>query len=323
MKILLTGVAGFIGSNILESWINHPKVERIVGLDNLSTGHLRNIEEFLSNPKFRFIEGDIRDPEICIKAAEGVDAICHQAALGSVPRSIEDPVTSHDVNVNGFINIIEAARRHGIKRVVYASSSSVYGDLEESPKVEERVGRVLSPYAATKMTNELYAEAYARNYDMTFIGLRYFNVFGPKQDPNGPYAAVIPLFIKAALTNTPPIINGDGTITRDFTPVSNVVQINTNALLGKLEIGRHYVWNVACGKTTDLNTLWKMIKEITGTKADAIHGPMRKGDILFSLADISRAKKEGSYEPDDDLMMGLRNTVVFYSNLSIIQQINN
>lgn len=267
----------------------------------------------MSHPKFSFIEGDIRDAEVCMRAAEGVDAICHQAALGSVPRSIDDPRTSHDVNVNGFINIIEAARTHGIKRIVYASSSSVYGDLEESPKVEDRVGKVLSPYAATKMTNELYAEAYARNYDMTFVGLRYFNVFGPKQDPNGPYAAVIPLFIKAALTNTPPVINGDGTITRDFTPVANVVQINTNALLNDLTIGRHYVWNVACGKTTDLNTLWKMIRQITGTQVDTIHGPMRKGDILYSLADINRARIEGNYNPDDDLLKGLKNTVEFYS----------
>ncbi|MFN3951086.1 MAG: NAD-dependent epimerase/dehydratase family protein [Thermaurantimonas sp.] len=312
MKILLTGVAGFIGSNILERLLQMSEIEHVVGLDNFVTGHLRNIEAFLNHPKFTFIEGDIRDLEICEKLVTGIDAICHQAALGSVPRSIEDPLTSHEVNVNGFINILEAARRHRVNRVVYASSSSVYGDLEESPKVEDRVGKVLSPYAATKMSNELYAEAYARNYEMTLVGLRYFNVFGPKQDPNGPYAAVIPLFIKAALSNTTPIINGDGTITRDFTPVSNVVQININALLNTLEISRHYIWNVACGQTTDLNVLWQMIKQITGADVDAVHGPVRKGDILYSLADISKAEEQGNYKPDSDLYEGLKRTVDYY-----------
>lgn len=312
MKILLTGVAGFIGANILEGLLQISEVEHVVGLDNLSTGHMKNIEEFLTHPKFTFIEGDIRDYDVCIKSVSGVDAVCHQAALGSVPRSIEDPLTSHDVNVNGFFNVLEASRRQGIRRLVYASSSSVYGDLEDSPKVEERVGKVLSPYAATKMCNELYAEAYARNYDMTLIGFRYFNVFGPKQDPYGPYAAVIPLFIKAALTNTIPVINGDGTITRDFTPVTNVVQININALTKPLPSGQHYVWNVACGQTTDLNTLWRLIKQITGTQVDAVHGPNRKGDILYSLADISKAEKQGNYRPDSDLYEGLKRTVEFY-----------
>ncbi len=312
MKILLTGAAGFIGSNILERLLQMNEIEHVTGLDNLSTGHLRNIEAFLNHPKFTFVEGDIRDFEVCEKSVDGADAVCHQAALGSVPRSIEDPLTSHEVNVNGFINILETARRLGVKRVVYASSSSVYGDLEESPKVEDRVGKVLSPYAATKMSNELYAEAYARNYDMTLVGLRYFNVFGPKQDPNGPYAAVIPLFIKAALSNTTPVINGDGTITRDFTPVSNVVQININALLNPLEISRHYIWNVACGQTTDLTALWQMIKQITGADVDAVHGPVRKGDILYSLADISKAEEQGNYKPDSDLYEGLKRTVDYY-----------
>lgn len=312
MKLLLTGCAGFIGSNLLEALIENPRISHIVGMDNLATGYLKNIEEYLRHPKFTFIEGDIRDFDTCYRATEGVDAICHQAALGSVPRSIEDPMTSHDVNVNGFLNVLEAARRRGVMRVVYASSSSVYGDLEESPKVEDRVGKVLSPYAATKMANELYAEAYARNYGITLVGLRYFNVFGPKQDPNGPYAAVVPLFIKAALTNTPPTINGDGTITRDFTPVSNVVQINTNALLVDLRSSRHYIWNVACGQTTNLNSLWSMIKSITGTTVDAVHGPIRKGDILYSLADVNRAISQGQYQPDADLLKGLKKTVDFY-----------
>ncbi len=242
-----------------------------------------------------------------MKACEGIDAVSHQAALGSVPRSIADPIASHNVNVNGFLNMLEAVRACGIKRFVYASSSSVYGDLNESPKVEVRVGKVLSPYAATKMANELYAEAYAKNYGLSIAGFRYFNVFGPRQDPNGPYAAVIPLFMKAALTNVPPTINGDGSITRDFTPVVNVVNINILGLMGNLDEGRHYVFNVACGATTDLLSIWNMIKEITGSTVDPVFGPVRKGDILFSLADVSHAKEVLGYEPDGDLKLALKN----------------
>ncbi|MBU3662751.1 MAG: NAD-dependent epimerase/dehydratase family protein [Bacteroidetes bacterium] len=312
MKILVTGGAGFIGSNLVESLLNNPKVGLVRVLDNLATGHLRNIQEFIDNSKFEFFEGDIRDKEICIKATIGIDAISHQAALGSVPRSIKDPITSHDVNVNGFLNILEAAKVNHVKRIVYASSSSVYGDLNESPKVEKRVGKVLSPYAATKMTNELYAEAYAKNYDMQIIGFRYFNVFGPKQDPEGPYAAVIPLFIKAALTNSSPLINGDGSITRDFTPVSNVVQLNATGLLKVMEGNFHHAINVACGQTTDLNVLWSMIKNIAGATVEANHGPNRKGDILFSLADITLAKEILDYKPDADLSSALSAAIEDY-----------
>jgi UDP-N-acetylglucosamine 4-epimerase len=312
MKILVSGGAGFIGSNLVESLINNPKVSLVRVLDNLATGHLRNIQEFMDNSKFEFLEGDIRDREICIKSCQGIDAISHQAALGSVPRSIKDPITSHDVNVNGFLNMLEAAKASNVKRFVYASSSSVYGDLNESPKVEKRVGKVLSPYAATKMTNELYAEAYAKNYDMQIIGFRYFNVFGPKQDPEGPYAAVIPLFIKAALTNSSPLINGDGTITRDFTPISNVVQLNSNGVLKAINGSFHHAINVACGQTTDLNTLWSMIKSIAGSTVEANHGPNRKGDILFSLADITLAKEILDYEPDSDLKSIMESTISDY-----------
>jgi UDP-N-acetylglucosamine 4-epimerase len=312
MRVLITGGAGFIGSNLVESFINNPKISYIRVLDNLATGHLKNIAEFIDKNKIEFIEGDIRDKSICFKACEGMDSVTHQAALGSVPRSIKDPITSHDVNVNGFLNMLEAAKANKVKRFVYASSSSVYGDLNESPKMEERVGKVLSPYAANKMANELYAEAYARNYEMTLVGLRYFNVFGPKQDPNGPYAAVIPMFIKSALQNVSPIINGDGTITRDFTPVTNVVKINTNAVLDNLDLGKHYVFNVACGKTTSLNQLWKMIKEVIGCEVDSIHGPNRKGDILFSLADIESARKELNYESESDIQESLTLTINYY-----------
>jgi UDP-N-acetylglucosamine 4-epimerase len=314
MKILVTGGAGFIGSNLVESLLNNPQVSFVRVLDNLATGHLRNIQEFIGNSKFEFLEGDIRDKDICIKACTGIDAISHQAALGSVPRSIKDPITSHDVNVNGFLNMLEAAKACNVKRFVYASSSSVYGDLNESPKVEKRVGKVLSPYAATKMINELYAESYSKNYDMQIFGFRYFNVFGPKQDPDGPYAAVIPLFIKAALTNSSPLINGDGTITRDFTPVINVVQLNSNGVLKEMEGSFHHAINVACGQTTDLNTLWNMIKDIAGATSNATHGPNRKGDIFFSLADISLAKEILDYMPDFDLKSSMQSTVADYKN---------
>ena len=306
MKILVTGGAGFIGSNLVEALLKRSDVELVRVLDNLATGHLHNIQEFMGLPNFEFMEGDICNIDDCFKACEGIDAVSHQAALGSVPRSIADPINSHNVNVNGFLNMLEAVRAKGIKRFVYASSSSVYGDLNESPKVETRVGKVLSPYAATKMTNELYAEAYAKNYNLTIAGFRYFNVFGPKQDPEGPYAAVIPLFMKAAKSNVPPTINGDGSITRDFTPVVNVVNMNILGLTGNLEGSKHYVFNVACGATTDLLSIWHMIKEITGSVVDPIFGAVRNGDILFSLADVSHAKEVLGYEPDGDLRKALK-----------------
>jgi len=313
MKILITGGAGFIGSNLVEALLQNKDISLVRVLDNLATGHLENLKEFQDNPKFEFVLGDIRKASDCLKACEGIDAISHQAALGSVPRSIADPITSHEVNVNGFLNLLEAARANNITRVVYASSSSVYGDSEISPKKEDVVGKVLSPYAATKMSNELYAEAYSKSYGMTLIGLRYFNVFGKKQDPNGPYAAVIPLFIKAALNNDSPTINGDGSITRDFTPVSNVTQINTSGLLSdKIELGRHYVFNVACGQMTDLSTLWNSIKNITQSSARATYGPNRKGDIFFSLADVSYATNILNYSPDSDIERALRSTVDYY-----------
>ena len=313
MKVLVTGGAGFIGSNLVEVLLQNESVSFVRVLDNLATGHLENIQEFIGHPKFEFLKGDIRNTEDCNKACTGMNVISHQAALGSVPRSIADPLMSHDVNVNGFLNILEAARANNITRIVYASSSSVYGDSEISPKKEDVVGKVLSPYAATKMANELYAEAYSKSYNMTLIGLRYFNVFGKKQDPNGPYAAVIPLFIKAALSNQSPVINGDGSITRDFTPVSNVTQINSSGLFSnKLELGKHYVFNVACGQMTDLTTLWNTIKKITKSNTDANYGPNRLGDIFFSLADVNLAREILDYEPDSDIERALENTVEYY-----------
>lgn len=315
MKILVTGGAGFIGSNLVDSLLQRDDVTLVRVLDNLSTGHYSNITEFENHSKFEFLEGDICNIVDCEKACEGIEAISHQAALGSVPRSINDPIASHNVNVNGFLNMLIAARKHNIERFVYASSSSVYGDLNESSKIEKRVGKVLSPYAATKMSNELYGEAFAKNYNMSVVGFRYFNVFGPKQDPNGPYAAVIPLFIKSTLEGVSPLINGDGSITRDFTPVENVVAINTLALFGYLEEGKHYVFNVACGQAIDLLGIWKIIKSITKSKVNAEHGPIRKGDILFSLADITFAKEILGYNPKTDLKAALENTINYYKGV--------
>jgi UDP-N-acetylglucosamine/UDP-N-acetylgalactosamine 4-epimerase len=312
MNILVTGGAGFIGSNLVGSLLSNAAITGVRVFDNLSTGSFQNIEEFMEDSRFSFFEGDIRDLDACKAACEGMHAISHQAALGSVPRSIADPVTSHNVNTNGFVNILEAARATGIKRVVYASSSSVYGDLPDSPKVENKLGKVLSPYASTKLTNEVYAESWARVYNMQLFGFRYFNVFGPKQNPDGPYAAVIPLFVKAALTNASPIINGDGTITRDFTPVGNVVQINTNGLMLPFEGAFHQVVNVACGQTTSLNDLWKLISGIIGCIAEPQYGPLRKGDILQSLADIGKAKDILEYSPETDLEKEMRQTIEWY-----------
>jgi UDP-N-acetylglucosamine 4-epimerase len=313
-KLLITGGAGFIGSNLVESFINSEEFSLIRVLDNLSSGYLRNIESFMSNPKFEFINGDIRDKTTTRKACEGIDLISHHAALGSVPRSINDPITSTEVNVNGFLNILWAAKEFNIKRIVYASSSSVYGDLTDSPKKEDRIGKVLSPYAANKMCNELFAEAFARNYDMDLIGLRYFNVFGPKQDPDSSYAAVIPLFFKAALNLQSPIIYGDGSISRDFTPVKNVIQMNYKVLLSSKLPSRHTVLNIACGQTTTLNNLWEMIEEVAGIKVAPYYGAHRKGDVYQSLADISLARKAFDYNPTIDLTEELKLTFDYYKN---------
>lgn len=315
MNILVTGGAGFIGSNLVRSLLQDNRVSKVRVLDNFATGHLSNITDLTSDSRFEIVEGDIRNAEDCMKACKGIDAISHQAALGSVPRSIADPQTSHKVNVDGFVNMLEAARANGIRRMVYASSSSVYGDLPDSPKVETRLGKVLSPYASTKLANEVYAESWSKVYQMQLIGFRYFNVFGPMQDPNGAYAAVIPLFMKAALRNEPPTINGDGSITRDFTPVANVVQINTKGMLNSFEGSFHKVLNVACGHTTNLLSLWNMIKQQAGASIEPNFGPNRPGDILQSLADISEAKHFLGYEPDVDLNASLASTMEWYKKI--------
>jgi UDP-N-acetylglucosamine 4-epimerase len=315
MKIVLTGGAGFIGSHIVEALIENPKVSKIRILDNLSTGDIRNIAPFLSNSKVEFCRADIRFYKECENVVSGMDVVCNQAAIGSVPRSIDNPLFSHDNNVNGFLNIIEAAKNAGIKKIVYASSSSVYGDSPDLPKVESKIGKPLSPYAATKYINEIYAEVYAKCYGMSFTGFRYFNVFGARQNPNGAYAAVIPLFLKSALTGISPTINGDGSITRDYTYVKNVVKANVNALLNDQPTIGSEVYNIACSRTITLNQLWEIIKELTDTNIDAIYMPQRKGDVLQSLADISKAKVNLQYEDLVQLREGLEETIPWYKSM--------
>jgi UDP-N-acetylglucosamine 4-epimerase len=260
MKILVTGGAGFIGANLVQHLLQQPDVEKIRVFDNLATGALKNIEEFETNKKFQFVQGDIRDYESCLLACDGIDLISHQAALGSVPRSINDPLTTNNVNITGTLNIFTAAKEKKIKRIVYAASSSTYGDHPGLPKVEDKIGNPLSPYAVTKYVNELYATVFANVYGMELIGLRYFNVFGPKQNPQGAYAAVIPLFIKAVLNNEPPLINGDGEHSRDFTFVENAVQANTLALFTQKKEAINQVYNIAYGTRTSLNEVFEMIK---------------------------------------------------------------
>lgn len=315
MKILVTGGAGFIGSNLVETLLKEERVSFVRVLDNLSSGFLHNIKEFFDNPKFEFFQGDIRDYETCIKACENMDLISHQAALGSVPRSIKDPLTTNDVNISGFLNIFTAAKENNIKRVVFAASSSTYGDSQKLPKVEDEIGRPLSPYAVTKYVNELYAQVFADLYGIEFIGLRYFNIFGPKQDPKGAYAAVIPIFFDKALKNIPPTINGDGTYSRDFTYVDNAVYANVLGLFTEKKKAVNQIYNVACGKRTTLIQLWEKIKDITNSSAHAIHGTNRTGDIPHSLADISKAKKLLGYRVKFEVVDGLQLTYKWYAKI--------
>jgi UDP-N-acetylglucosamine/UDP-N-acetylgalactosamine 4-epimerase len=312
MRILITGGAGFIGSNLADHLLQKEAVSFVRVLDNLATGNLKNIEEFKGHPKFEFVEGDIRDYQTCLKACEGIDAISHQAALGSVPRSINDPLTSNEVNVTGTLNIFTAAKENGIKRVVYAASSSTYGDHPGLPKIEDRIGNPLSPYAVTKYVNELYARVYANLYGLELIGLRYFNVFGPKQNPKGPYAAVIPLFVKAVLDNEAPTINGDGEHSRDFTFVGNAVQANERALFTVNPEAVNQVYNIAFGEQTSLNQLFEMIKEVAGSDLAPKYGPERIGDVKHSLAEISKAKNLLGYDPSTNVKQGLKTTFEWY-----------
>ncbi|MGV3684483.1 MAG: SDR family oxidoreductase [Daejeonella sp.] len=308
-SFLVTGGAGFIGSNLVEHLINNnAKLVRV--LDNFSTGRRANIESFLGLGNFELIEGDIRDLGVCRKALEGIEYISHQAALGSVPRSINDPIVSNQVNIDGFLNILVASKDVGIKKLVYAASSSTYGDSTVLPKMENIIGRPLSPYAVTKYVNELYGQVFADLYNINLIGLRYFNVFGPKQDPDGAYAAVIPLFMKSAIANTSPFINGDGEQTRDFTYVENAVQANVKALFSN--VTGHEVINIAYGERTSLNQLWSSIKSLANCKVDPIYRDSRLGDIRDSLADISKAGRLIEYKPEYSVQDGLVRTFNWY-----------
>ena len=312
MRILVTGGAGFIGSNLVEALLKDERVSLVRVLDNLATGSLSNIKEFSGNAKFEFIEGDIRNYQTCLTATSGIDFISHQAALGSVPRSINDPLTSNEVNVTGTLHVFNAAKENNCKRIVYAASSSTYGDHPGLPKVEDIIGNPLSPYAVTKYVNELYARVYGSLYNMEITGLRYFNIFGPKQNPNGPYAAVIPLFAEALLKNSAPTINGDGSHSRDFTYVDNAVQANILAMFTTNKEAVNQVYNIACGQQTSLLELFNGLKNQAATLLEPIHGPERRGDVKHSLADISKAKKYLGYNPAVTVQEGLTKTYNWY-----------
>lgn len=310
---LITGVAGFIGSHLLEFLLKND--QKVVGLDNFATGHLQNLDEVLSQVpgNFRFIEGDIRDIATCQSAVKDVDIVLHQAALGSVPRSIKDPITTHDVNVTGFLNMLIAAKDAGVKRFVYASSSSVYGDSPILPKIETHQGNPLSPYAVSKLTNELYAKAFSNCYNIETIGLRYFNVFGARQDPNGQYAAVIPVWVKALLNNEPIYINGDGETSRDFCYISNVVQANILAATTRNKEAVNTAYNVAVGDQTTLNQLYAgLVKRLNIKEQRPIYQDFRPGDVRHSLASIEKACHLLKYNPTHKIDAGLDEAIEWY-----------
>lgn len=315
-NILITGGAGFIGSNLCEYFLS--KGNKVTCLDNFATGHLHNIEHLFTNENFTLIKGDIRNSDDCKKAVENVDYVFHQAALGSVPRSINDPITTNEVNVSGFLNMLVASRDANVKRFIFAASSSTYGDSEALPKVEEVIGKPLSPYAITKYVNELYAEIFSKTYGLETIGLRYFNVFGRKQDPKGAYAAVIPKFVMQFMNNESPIVNGDGNFSRDFTYIDNVIQMNELAMLTTNKEAINTVYNTAFGEQTTLNEmifyLKNFLSDFDSTIQDIkiIHGESRKGDIPHSLASIDKARKLLNYNPRYSFKDGLKEAVTWY-----------
>lgn len=315
-RIVITGAAGFIGSHLCDYFVDNDY--EVVGLDNFATGFKKNIAHIRSKPNFSFMEGDIRDLNVCKQAISGADYVLHQAALGSVPRSISDPMQTNEVNISGFLNVLIASHEAGVKKVVYAASSSTYGSSEQLPKVEETIGKPLSPYAITKYVNELYAAVFFNTYGLNTIGLRYFNVFGPRQDANGAYAAVIPKFVKGLMTEGIITLNGDGSYSRDFTYIENVVQANVKALLATSDHANNTVFNVACGDRTTLNELLEILKELLEhhhIKVDdvtIIHGPLRPGDVPHSQASIEKAKDLLNYVPEYSVRQGLEKSVAWY-----------
>lgn len=317
-KVLVTGGAGFIGSNLCEYLIH--KGFKVVCLDNFSTGHIRNIQHLIQNhpDMFTLIKGDIRDLNTCVIATTGVDVILHEAALGSIPRSIDDPITTNDVNIGGFLNMLVAARDCKVKRFIFAASSSTYGDNTDLPKVEDNIGKPLSPYALTKYVDELYAEVFSKTYGLEYIGLRYFNVFGRRQDANSAYAAVIPLFIKQLMQHESPVINGDGTHSRDFTYIDNVLHMNLLAIKTRNPDAVNQIYNTACGDSITISRLVELLKEILSiidpsvANVEVKKGPMRCGDIPHSLASIKKAHSLLGYSPVVDVFEGLKDSAMWY-----------
>jgi len=315
-KVLITGGAGFIGSNLVESMLKSGNY--VVCLDNFSTGKRNNISEFMDNPDFMLIEGDIRNYSDCEKSVQGIDYVFHQAALGSVPRSIKDPVTSTDVNIGGFVKMLFASKEAKVKRFIYAASSSTYGDHPDLPKVEEKIGKPMSPYGITKYVDELFATNFSATYNIEVIGLRYFNVFGRRQDPQGAYAAVIPLFVKKLMNHEAPLINGDGSYSRDFTYIENVLQANHLAALVQDYSAVNQVYNVAHGERTNLNELYELIRKLIGNfdaevlNIKPVYGPVRAGDIPHSLASIEKAKRLLGYRPTHTVIEGMSEAISWY-----------
>lgn len=312
-RFLVTGGAGFIGSHIVDYLMQHGAAEVRV-IDNLSEGNIENISHWLSNSSFKFIEGNICDEALMLDALKDIHYVSHQAALGSVPRSLKTPIATNEANVTGFLTVLDAARRNGIKRLVYASSSSVYGDHPKLPKEEHLIGNPLSPYAVSKRVDELYADVFHRSYNMHVTGLRYFNIFGPRQKPDGPYAAVIPLFMQAIMDGTPAYLNGDGGQTRDFTFVENAVQANIRALFCPNEDAAGQVFNVAVGERLSVLEMYNVLREFAGKGLDPVHREAREGDIRDSLADISKGNTYLGYNPRVRMKEGLRITLDWFTN---------
>jgi UDP-N-acetylglucosamine/UDP-N-acetylgalactosamine 4-epimerase len=312
MKLLLTGGCGFIGSNLLNSFQKNIRFTKIIVLDNLSTGKINNIKSLIDNDRITFVEGDIRNLETCLDITTNIDVICHQAAIGSVPRSIENPILTNENNVSGFLNILHASRVNKIKKIIFAASSSTYGDSDILPKKEEIIGNPLSPYAITKYVNELYADVFSRCYGLNYIGLRYFNVFGPNQDPLSYYSAVIPKFCMNILNHEDIVINGDGSVARDFTYVDNVVNANILSIFSELPSAHNEIYNVACGDMYSIQFLAEQLIKISGSNVKISFAPSRKGDIQFSQASIDKIKNNLGYSPDINFLDGLEATWNYY-----------